>query len=224
MTSTNPTLHSLCTSLGSPLSNVKPKGPGLPSTVQRLLALLALIMLSPILLILLILIRFESQGNPIFKQKRVGINGRLFTLYKLRSMYLPSDKRFTAPNPKNSDREGVCHKYHADPRVTITGRIIRKLSLDEVPQLFNVLKGDMLLVGPRPALYSETQLYDAKARMRLTVIPGLTGLWQISGRADTTFNEQIDLDLRYIQERSWLTDCRILLATIPVILSGKGAY
>lgn len=201
-----------------------PHRQGLPIPLQRFSALLGLLILSPILILLVLMIRLESRGNPIFKQTRIGINGKPFIFYKLRSMYTPEDKRFKAPNPKHSDREGVCHKYRNDPRVTNIGRIIRKLSLDELPQLINVLKGDMLLVGPRPALSSEAKMYDAKAQTRLMVTPGITGLWQISGRADTTFNEQIDLDIRYIEERSWITDFRILLATVPAIISGKGAY
>jgi len=123
-----------------------------------------------------------------------------------------------------SDRDGVCNKFFNDPRVTRMGKFIRKYSIDELPQLINVVKGDMLLIGPRPALLIETDQYSMKARKRLATTPGLTGLWQVSGRANTTFEEQIELDLRYVSEKSWVCDMKILLATVPVVLFGKGAY
>ena len=197
---------------------------GLPENLQRLLALIALIILSPLLLLTMFAIRTESKGPVFFKQVRVGEQGRRFTMYKFRSMYMPDDPRYVDPAQLISDRDGVCNKFKKDPRITCVGRIIRKLSIDELPQLLNVLKGEMVLIGPRPALPQETDAYDWYMLERLNTKSGLTGLWQVSGRADTSFQEQIDLDLRYVRERSWLLDLKIMLATIPAVVTGKGAY
>jgi len=197
---------------------------GLPEILQRFLALIALVLLSPLLLLTMIAIRAESKGAIFFKQVRVGEQGRRFTMYKFRSMYMPDDPRYVDPAQLISDRDGVCNKFKKDPRITCVGRIIRKLSIDELPQLLNVLKGEMVLIGPRPALPQETDAYDWYMLERLNTKSGLTGLWQVSGRADTSFQEQIDLDLRYVRERSWLLDLKIMLATIPAVVTGKGAY
>lgn len=197
---------------------------GLPENLQRFLALIALIILSPLLLLTMFAIRTESKGPVFFKQVRVGEQGRRFTMYKFRSMYMPDDPRYVDPAQLISDRDGVCNKFKKDPRITCVGRIIRKLSIDELPQLLNVLKGEMVLIGPRPALPQETDAYDWYMLERLNTKSGLTGLWQVSGRADTSFQEQIDLDLRYVRERSWLLDLKIMLATIPAVVTGKGAY
>ena len=197
---------------------------GLPGWMQKIMAFFGLAMISPFLIFMFFLIKIESRGPVIYKQVRVGLYGRRFNFYKLRSMYLPSDPNYRDPSKLVSDRGGVCKKYKQDPRITKIGRIIRKLSIDELPQLFNVLKGDMLLVGPRPALCIETDVYDKKTMLRLDIQPGITGLWQVSGRADTTFEEQVDLDIRYIDERSWISDLIILFSTVPAVISGKGAY
>jgi len=197
---------------------------GLPKVFQQFFAFLMLVILSPIFILVAIIIKYESPGGVIFSQIRVGIKGRRFKFYKFRSMRTPQDPNYVDISELKSDRDGVCAKLFDDPRITRVGRFIRKYSIDELPQLLNVLKGDMVLIGPRPALVQECDQYAMKARERLDVSPGLTGLWQVSGRADTTFNEQIDLDLKYIRERSCLEDIRILLATIPVVLFGKGAY
>ncbi|WP_052691899.1 sugar transferase [Teredinibacter purpureus] len=198
--------------------------PGLPLFIQQATALLAIIALSPLLLLVIAAIKFESRGNAVFTQIRVGENGETFTLYKFRSMYLPSDPKYVDTSTIDSDRDGVCKKFFHDPRITPIGRIIRKLSIDELPQLLNVVRGEMGLVGPRPALPAEVAAYDAKARLRLNTKPGLTGLWQISGRADTTFDEQINLDLRYIEEKSLFNDIKIIALTIPAVVTGRGAY
>lgn len=192
--------------------------------LQRFIALLGLIVMSPVLLLVALLIRLESPGNPFFSQTRVGLCGRRFSFYKFRSMRVSSDPKYVDVSKLKSDRDGVCNKFYNDPRVTKIGKIIRKYSIDELPQLWNVVKGDMVLIGPRPALTIETDQYSMKARERLTAMPGLTGLWQVSGRADTTFEEQIALDIRYVQEQSFIQDLKILLATVPVVLFGKGAY
>lgn len=197
---------------------------GLPKWIQRLLALAGLVAMSPLLIGVAILIRLESPGAAIFTQNRVGLRGRRFKLYKFRSMRTPSDPKYVSIDNMQSDREGVCAKLFNDPRITKLGAFIRKFSIDELPQLINVVKGDMLLIGPRPALPKETDVYSDKALGRLSAEPGLTGLWQVSGRADTTFEEQIDLDLRYVKERGILADLKILLQTIPAVITGRGAY
>lgn len=197
---------------------------GLSPILQRSVALVGLILIAPALLLVAILIRLESPGNAIFKQVRVGLNGRRFDFYKFRSMRVSSDPKYVDVSRMKSNRDGVCKKFHNDPRVTGIGRFIRKYSIDELPQLINVVKGDMLLIGPRPALEAETDQYSMEAMQRLTTMPGLTGLWQVSGRADTTFEEQVALDIRYANEQSWFQDLKILLATVPVVLFGKGAY
>jgi lipopolysaccharide/colanic/teichoic acid biosynthesis glycosyltransferase len=197
---------------------------GIPITLQKSVALLALLLASPLLLVILTLIKTGSSGNALFSQIRVGENGRHFKMYKFRSMYLKSDPKYIEPDPQQSSREGVCKKYINDPRITKIGRFIRKYSIDELPQLFNVVIGDMCLVGPRPALAIEAYEYDNFVQPRLFSKPGLTGLWQISGRADTNFDEQLQLDKFYIKQQSIFMDCKIIAMTIPAVLTGKGAY
>tara|TARA_R110001592_G_scaffold149992_1_gene375571 strand:+ start:2132 stop:2812 length:681 start_codon:yes stop_codon:yes gene_type:complete len=197
---------------------------GIPVILQQSIALLALILISPVLLIVMILIKTESLGGALFSQTRVGENGRHFKMYKFRSMYLKSDPLFNEPDPSQSSREGVCKKYINDPRITKVGQFIRKYSIDELPQLFNIVRGDMCLVGPRPALSIETYEYDNFIQPRLFTKPGLTGLWQVSGRADTNFEEQLQLDKSYIKQQSFLMDCKIIALTIPAVLMAKGAY
>lgn len=142
----------------------------------------------------------------------------------MRSMYIKTDPRFREPDPTSSDREGVCKKYYNDPRITKIGKIIRKFSIDELPQLFNVLRGDMALIGPRPHLTSEYKNYDQRILPRLFCKPGITGLWQVNGRADTDFDQQLQLDKTYISQQSMWLDIKILLATIPAVIGAKGAY
>ncbi len=197
---------------------------GIPEYLHRFSALLLLLSAFPILLMVAIAIRIESPGAAIFSQSRIGLNCRRFRLYKFRSMYVNGDNRRKEVNNLSSDREGVCKKFVNDPRITQIGRFIRKTSIDELPQLWNVVIGDMLLIGPRPALPKEVDEYSYRTMKRLNVKPGLTGLWQISGRADTTFEEQVNLDLKYIKNQSFLFDLKILFLTIPAVTSGKGAY
>lgn len=195
---------------------------GLPLVCQKGLACLALIVLSPLIILFSILIRLESKGGAFFTQVRIGENGRRFHCYKMRSMFIPSDPKFI--EPQQSDREGVCKKFFNDPRITNVGRIIRKFSIDELPQLVNVIKGDMALIGPRPHLISEYDEYDANILPRLYCMPGITGLWQINGRADTDFDEQLLLDKTYINNQSAWLDFQILMLTIPAVINAKGAY
>lgn len=187
------------------------------------LSLGGLMVLGPVLLCLMALIRLESPGSPIFKQQRVGQDGRSFTLYKLRSMAADSEAR-RASLLATSDREGVCFKSRHDPRITRVGRFIRRYSLDELPQIVNVLKGDMSVVGPRPALQEEVAAYPKRALGRLAIKPGLTGLWQVSGRADIGFDQMVEMDLAYAASKSLWLDVAIFFATFRAILSGRGAY
>ncbi|WP_320821670.1 sugar transferase [Reinekea sp.] len=196
----------------------------LPTAIQRLAAAIGLLLILPLLFLVGLALRWESKGSVIYSQVRVGKRGRRFTLYKFRSMYLPTDPKYIDPSQLHSDRAGACKKLFKDPRITALGRILRKLSIDELPQLWNVVKGDMLLIGPRPALTEEVAVYSSLAMDRLQVVPGLTGLWQVSGRADTSFDEQIALDLRYIREQSLTLDLKILIYTLPAVVFGKGAY
>ncbi len=197
---------------------------GIPICFQQFLALLALLLLSPALFVIMLFIRIESPGCALFTQTRVGENGRYFKMYKFRSMYLKTDNRYQEQDPTTSVRQGVCKKYHNDPRVTRIGYFIRKYSIDEIPQLINIVTGDMCLVGPRPALPIETYEYNHDTQMRLYSKPGLTGLWQVSGRADTNFEQQLQLDKTYVLHQSFLMDCKIIVLTIPAVISAKGAY
>jgi lipopolysaccharide/colanic/teichoic acid biosynthesis glycosyltransferase len=139
-------------------------------------------------------------------------------------MRTESDPNYIQPQSENSDRKGVCKKFKNDPRLTLMGKIIRKTSIDELPQLINVVLGNMALVGPRPALLQEVEAYEPYMLKRLEAMPGITGLWQVSGRANTSFDEQIKLDLRYINQQNIRSDIKILFATIPAVLFAKGAY
>jgi lipopolysaccharide/colanic/teichoic acid biosynthesis glycosyltransferase len=204
--------------------NLTGKHNGIPMLLQRTIALTALLVLSPLLLMVMLGIRFESKGSCFFSQDRIGKYGRHFKMYKFRSMYLKADSRYAEPDPSTSDRDGICKKYKNDPRISLIGKFIRKFSIDELPQLINIVKGDMALIGPRPALAIEVDAYPTSALCRLNGMPGLSGLWQVSGRADTDFDTQIELDDRYLQKQSIVYDIRILLATLPCVIGAKGAY
>jgi len=197
---------------------------GIPMWIQRTIALFGLVIVSPIMITTMLLISFESKGGIFFSQTRVGLYGRRFNCYKLRSMYTKDDPRYQEPAPESSDREGVCKKYVNDPRITKVGKFIRKFSIDELPQLVNVLKGDMALIGPRPPLVCEFEQYDSLTYPRLLCEAGLTGLWQVSGRANTTFEEQVALDKQYVSQQSFWLDITIIARTIPAVLFAKGAY
>jgi lipopolysaccharide/colanic/teichoic acid biosynthesis glycosyltransferase len=184
----------------------------------------AILALSPIFILTALAIWLENPGPVFYVQIRVGRNGRHFRFYKFRSMILNADKIKKELEARNESKEGVIFKMKKDPRITRVGRIIRKFSIDELPQLLNVLKGDMSLVGPRPPLPSEVAEYTLEHRKRLHVIPGITCLWQVSGRSDIPFTDQVRLDLQYIQSASFVNDFRLLLKTIPAVLSGRGAY
>jgi exopolysaccharide biosynthesis polyprenyl glycosylphosphotransferase len=187
-------------------------------------AAVLLVLLMPVFLAVAIAIRLEDPGPILFKQTRVGRWGSLFTMWKFRSMYTDAEERKKELMTQNEMEGGVIFKMKDDPRVTKVGRIIRKTSIDELPQLWNVLKGDMSLVGPRPPVPQEVNEYSLSDRRRLEVIPGITCIWQVSGRSDIPFDQQVELDVQYIQSQSIWTDIKILLKTVPALLFGTGAY
>jgi lipopolysaccharide/colanic/teichoic acid biosynthesis glycosyltransferase len=189
-----------------------------------LLAVLALTIGSPIFLVTALLVKITSPGPIIFSQVRVGKYGRHFKFYKFRSMYIDAEARKAELLKHNESGDGVIFKMKHDPRITPVGRFIRKFSVDELPQLFNVILGDMSLVGPRPPLPSEVRSYTLEERKRLNITPGITCLWQVSGRSELPFSKQLELDKEYIASRSVWKDFVILLKTIPAILTGKGAW
>lgn len=195
----------------------------------------AILLLSPVLTIVALLIKFTDWGPILFWQKRVGLHGREFWFPKFRSMMPNADRLIRMLTSRNehaksteAGRSGknkdVTFKMKDDPRITWIGRIIRKLSIDEMPQLWCVLKGDMSLVGPRPPLPSEVARYTPYDRRRLEVTPGLTCIWQVSGRGDIPFPQQVAMDIEYIEKRSFWFDLKLMLLTIPAVLKGKGAY
>ena len=179
---------------------------------------------SPVFLLTAILVKVTSPGPIIFSQVRVGKYGRHFKFYKFRSMYIDAEARKAELLKHNESGDGVIFKMKHDPRITPVGRFIRKFSIDELPQLFNVLLGDMSLVGPRPPLPQEVKSYSIEERKRLNITPGITCIWQVSGRSELPFHKQMALDKEYIASRSTWKDFVILLKTVPAILTGKGAW
>jgi len=188
-----------------------------------LVSSLALLVLLPVMLVLALLVRLESPGPIIFRQIRIGRYGRPFIFYKFRSMRENAQELRPLIEHMN-EKDGTVFKIKHDPRITKIGRVLRKYSLDELPQLFNVLKGDMSLVGPRPLAASDVCMLDTIYYRRLAVPPGCTGLWQVSGRSNMDFEEWMRLDLYYVDNISFGLDMKILLKTIPAVLKGDGAY
>ncbi|PYM53774.1 MAG: glycosyl transferase [Candidatus Rokuibacteriota bacterium] len=184
---------------------------------------LLLIVTAPLLGLVALAIKLEDGGPILFRQVRVGKDGRHFLMYKYRSMVPNAEALKAKLMERNEMRDGVLFKIRNDPRVTRVGRICRRLSLDELPQLLNVLRGDMSLVGPRPPVPSEVARYDPAQRRRLAATPGITCLWQVSGRNDIDFHGQVRLDVQYIERQTLTMDISILLRTVPAALSGKGA-
>lgn len=184
---------------------------------------LALLVLWPFLLLVAVVIYIDDpHGSPIFTQTRIGRDGREFKLYKFRSMYVDAEDRLSGLMGQN-EMDGPAFKIKDDPRITRVGHIIRRCSIDELPQLLNIIKGDMSIVGPRPALPREVEQYNDYQKQRLYVTPGLTCYWQIlPHRNETTFDEWMDLDIQYIQERSFLTDWKIIFKTVGAVLRGSG--
>ena len=189
----------------------------------RVLAALALLVTLPLLVLVAMAVVLDSSGSPLFVQTRVGRDGRTFRLFKFRTMVAEAEALRPAIERFN-ESDGPLFKVRQDPRVTRVGRWLRRCSLDELPQLVNVLRGDMALVGPRPPLPTEVSRYDAVARRRLDVKPGITGLWQVSGRSNLSWEESVRLDIEYVERRSLVLDLDILRRTVPAVLSGRGAY
>lgn len=195
------------------------------------IALLLVAVFLPIMALVAVLVRVTSPGSIIFRQERIGKEGRPFTMYKFRSMRADADprahqeaiERYIRGEDLSASNPNVRYKLVRDPRITRVGAVLRKTSIDELPQLFNVIRGEMSLVGPRPALRYEIAHYPADALVRLSVPQGLTGLWQIRGRGRATWEEALALDIEYAQRCSFVLDCKILLLTIPAMLRAVGA-
>ncbi|QDU42769.1 putative sugar transferase EpsL [Symmachiella dynata] len=184
----------------------------------------AILVLSPLFIAIAVAIRLTSRGPAIYKHTRVGLRGREFTCYKFRSMSVDADRQKDKLREKNQHKDSRTFKMANDPRITPIGRLLRKSSFDELPQLFNVLLGDMSLVGPRPPVPSEVEQYSWDDLRRLEVKPGLTCIWQVSGRSNIPFPKQLQMDIEYIERQSLLFDLQLLLRTVPAVLSAKGAY
>ena len=188
-----------------------------------MMATFSLVLLSPLLAAIAAAIRITSPGNVLFRQTRCGLGGRKFTLYKFRSM-VNNAEQLRAELHQLNELDGPVFKISDDPRITPVGRILRRFSLDELPQLWNILRGDMSFVGPRPAIPGEVEKYEPWQRRRLRMRPGLTCIWVLEGRSDVDFRRWIQLDLAYIDNWSLWLDCKIFFRTIPIVISGKGAY
>lgn len=203
---------------------------------KRILDVLCTLLLFPLLclvmFIIAVLIRIDSEGPIFYRQKRVGQDGVEFEMLKFRSMHIDNDdslhreavKRYMNGDLLNHDKGDVSTMYKlvGDPRITRVGRVIRKLSLDEFPQFFNVLRGEMSLVGPRPPLPYEVEEYSLRACLRLCGKPGVTGYWQVYGRSRVTFEEMVEMDINYLRQQSILQDLKLIILTVPVIASGRG--
>jgi lipopolysaccharide/colanic/teichoic acid biosynthesis glycosyltransferase len=196
---------------------------GLKRGVDIFFAATALLLLSPLLFLICLLIKIEDGGPVFFSQTRVGRFGREFKMFKFRSMCLDAEQRLSQLLARNQHKEGITFKIKNDPRITRVGRWLRKFSLDELPQFFNVLIGDMSLVGPRPPVPREVAKYSLADRRRLAIKPGITCIWQISGRSEIDFSGQVQLDVRYIETQGFWCDLKIVAGTVPAVLSGKGA-
>lgn len=183
----------------------------------------AMAALSPLFLAVWLAVKLTSPGPVLFRQTRVGQNGKTFEVLKFRTMYVDAEAR-RAEVLKLTDRKGVCFKARNDPRITRVGRILRRYSIDELPQLINILRGEMSVVGPRPALPAEVEAYPAAALGRLATRPGLTGIWQVAGRAEIGFDKMIEMDLAYVRSKSVFLDLAIMLLTARAVLGGRGAY
>lgn len=198
------------------LQNIAPNSRGIYLIFKKIIdlitALLALIIFSPVWIIIAVIIKLTDGGKIIFAQERTGKNGKLFTCYKFRTMYPHVEGYEFAPTSLT------------DKRITKIGRLLRRTSLDEIPQFFNVLKGEMSLIGPRPEMEFITKKYKEKEKLRLLISPGITGLWQVMGRKDLPLHENVEYDLYYIEHQSIRLDLMIIFKTFHVIISGKGAY
>lgn len=208
-------------------SNIKINGGKIYRILKRMfdiiLSFIALIILSPLMIIVAILIYVDDKGSPLFIQERYTENGKVFRMYKFRSMYVDADKRFNEVAHLNEMGGNITFKSKNDPRITRIGRFIRKTSIDELPQLFNILKGDMSIVGPRPPITREVIQYTSYQMNRLLVKGGLTCFWQCGGRSNLNFDEQVELDIKYIEQRSLWLDFKLILKTVQTVLKMDGA-
>lgn len=185
----------------------------------------AMVLLTPLFLLVALTIKLYDRGPVLFWQQRVGLNGRVFSFPKFRSMCVNAEAvraALLATNEHGS--EGVTFKMKRDPRITPIGRLIRRTSIDELPQLWSIVRGDMSLVGPRPPLVSEVARYTMEERQRLSVTPGLTCIWQVNGRSEIPFPQQVEMDIDYIQQRSIGNDIKLIAKTVPAVVRGRGAY
>ncbi|NUP04861.1 MAG: sugar transferase [Polyangiaceae bacterium] len=201
-------------------------GPAVRRVVDVVGAGFGMLFIFPVLLGAAIAIKATSRGPVLFRQERIGKNGRRFHMLKLRTMRTDAEALKTTLAQAHGAQAtgGLRFKMKRDPRITRVGAVLRKLSIDELPQLWNVVRGDMTLVGPRPAIWREVSLYDPRALRRLEVPQGLTCLWQIGGRSDLTFDEQVSLDIEYIDRVKPLDELKIVARTVPAVIKGKGAY
>ena len=186
-------------------------------------SLIGIILLSPIYIIIAILIKFDSPGKVVFGHTRKGKGGKDIKVYKFRTMYSNASEIFESFTPEQKEEYYKNFKLDNDPRVTKLGGFLRKTSLDELPQLFNILKGDMTIIGPRPIVEKEISKYGNKAEKLFSVVPGLAGYWQANGRSDTTYEERVEMDMYYIDNMSFWLDAKILFQTAISVLKGEGA-
>jgi lipopolysaccharide/colanic/teichoic acid biosynthesis glycosyltransferase len=200
---------------------------GVRSAFKRMLDIciagLMIIALSPLMLLIMLLIKLDSSGPVLFRRRLLGYLGHEFDMFKFRTMYQDSDDLVVSQGPYQEEFSKI-HKLKNDPRITRLGRILRKHSLDELPQLLNVLKGDMSLVGPRPIHADELEQYNGQVNLFHLVKPGMTGLWQVSGRSNLEYEERVRLDIYYVRHWSIQYDLRLLIRTIPIVIRGLGAY
>lgn len=201
--------------------NLSPRYQRLKRAMDVVGALVLIVMLSPILIATFAVLFITTRGRPVFSQVRVGLQGRTFRMYKFRTMRLDADR---LQHLVSNEQDGPVFKNRRDPRITRIGRILRSTSIDEMPQLFNVLLGHMALVGPRPPVPKEVVLYQPWQRRRLSIKPGLTCIWQVSGRCEIGFEEWVRMDIRYAKQQNALTDLRLLAKTPLAVLSRRGAY
>ncbi|NTF33755.1 sugar transferase [Rhizobium skierniewicense] len=190
-------------------------------------ALLAILILSPIFLMIMALVKFSDRGPAFYGHRRVGHNGRSFHCLKFRTMVMNGDevlRQYLAANPDAEEEWKTTRKLKNDPRVTAIGSVLRKLSLDELPQLINIIRGEMSVVGPRPVVDEELNYYENAASYYLSTRPGLTGLWQISGRNDVSYKERVDYDTQYVRNWSMMQDVFIIAKTIPAVCMSRGSY
>ena len=191
--------------------------------VYRFLAAVLAALLLPLLLLLALLVLCSGSGGPFYRQRRIGLGGREFTMWKFRTMRPGAEHELHVLADRN-ERDGPTFKIRADPRVTAVGRVLRRTSLDELPQLWNIVRGDMTLVGPRPALPEEVVRYSDEDLRRLAVKPGLTGLWQVRGRSNLSWEDSLRLDVEYVEQWSIRLEAAVLLATPFAVLRATGAY